>query len=193
MSEQEEEGTQTPSPGETRLRSDFCVFVRGASTFALSTRFAREVLDPRPFTPVPLAPDALVGAFNLRGEVIPLVRLDRLLGVEERTFERSDALLVIGHGDLTLAAVVDRVEEIRHIAPWEVQRLASPERESNPLVRGTAGKEGQRVLVLDAERLLASVAAHIADGFRRRWGIGTKGRSGSGEASGDPARSVGGG
>jgi purine-binding chemotaxis protein CheW len=165
----------TTAAGEVRLRADYCVFMRGGSRFALSTRIAREVLDWRPYTPLPRAPEELLGAFNLRGEVIPLARLDRFLGVPDRPLERSDTLLVLADGEMTLAAVVDAVDTVRHIAPWEIQRTDAAERERNALVRGSAGKEGLRTAILDGEKLLAAVAAHIASGFRRRSGVLSKG------------------
>ena len=163
------EESKGPASSEVRLRSDYCVFLRGGGRFALSTRVAREVLDARPFTPLPRAPGELLGAFNLRGEVIALACLDRFLGVPHRPLDRGDGLLVLADADLVLAAVVDGVETVRHIAPWEIQRLPADERESNALVRGTVGKESQVVRVLDGERLLATVAAHVASAFRGRF------------------------
>ena len=159
----------TGAPNEVRLRGDYCVFVRSAATFAISTRIAREVLDWRPFTPVPRGPNELLGAFNLRGEVVPLVMLEPFLGLTERPFERSDSLLILSGGDLTIAAIVDRVEAIRHIAPWEIQRPEIAARDRNSFLRGTLGKDAQHLLVLDGDRLLAAVAASIAQDFRRRY------------------------
>jgi purine-binding chemotaxis protein CheW len=161
-----------PGAAEPRLRSDYCVFVRDGITFALSTHVAREVLDARPFTPVPQAPSELLGAFNLRGEVIPLVRFDRFLAVPGREHERTDPLLLLSHGEFTLAAVVDQVVTIKHIPPWELQRAEPAQRERNALVRGTVGKDDQQILILDGERLLAAVAHEIASGFRRRPALG---------------------
>jgi purine-binding chemotaxis protein CheW len=172
--EQVDEGPSRDQ-AEVRLRSDYCVFQRGGATFAISTRIAREVLDWRPFTSLPRAPQGLVGAFNLRGEVIPVARLDRFLGVEEKSNERSDTLLVLADGELTLATFVDGVAAVRHIPPWEIQRADASERQRNPLLRGTTGKEGERISILDGERLLAAVAAYVATGFRPGSGIYGKG------------------
>ncbi|HZR81360.1 MAG TPA: chemotaxis protein CheW [Candidatus Binatia bacterium] len=163
-----QEGATAAAGSEVRLRSDYCVFTRGGARFAISTRVAREVLDWRAFTPLPRASDELLGAFNLRGEVVPLMRLDRFLGVPDRPLERSDTFLVLAEGDLTVAAVVDGVATVRHIAPWEIQRSDVAERDRNALVRGTAGKDDQRTAIIDGERLLAAVATHVASGFRRR-------------------------
>lgn len=149
-------------------RSDYCVFLRAGRRFALSTTVAKEVLEARPFTPVPHAPAELLGAFNLRGEVVPLVNLDSLLDVMGRPAGRGDTLLLLSHGDVALAAVVDQVVTIRHVPPWEIRRPKLDPSVANPLVRGLFGKDEERTVVLDGERLLASVVERIAAGQRGR-------------------------
>jgi chemotaxis signal transduction protein len=150
------------------LRSDYCIFRRGASEFAVSTQSAREVLHTRGFTPVPQAPGELIGAFNLRGEVIPLVNLDRFLGVEGKPPERHDAWLLFGGTDISFAAVVDLVVDIRHIPPWEIDRLTPAERERQALVRGRMTRNQHDIVVLDGERLVTAVVGEIAAAFRRQ-------------------------
>jgi len=57
------------------------VFPIGEDRYAVATSAVREVVsDPRP-TPLPTAPAALLGAFNLRGEVIPMFDTAALLGI----------------------------------------------------------------------------------------------------------------
>jgi purine-binding chemotaxis protein CheW len=147
-------------------RSDFCIFLRDGRRFALTTAIAKEVLEARPFTPVPYAPPELLGAFNLRGEVIPLVNLDRFLAVEERPASRGDTLLLLCHGDLTLAAVIDQVVVIKHVSPWEIRRAKLDPTMQNPFVRGLVGRDAEQSMVLDGERLLAGLVEQIAAGLR---------------------------
>ncbi|HEY8517353.1 MAG TPA: chemotaxis protein CheW [Candidatus Binatia bacterium] len=159
---------QPPTGTAAAPRSDYCIFLRDGRRFALSTLIAKEVLEARPFTPVPYAPPELLGAFNLRGEVVPLVNLDGFLGVEGRPAGRGDTLLLLSHGDLVLAAVVDQVVVIKHVAPWEIRRSKLDPAMRNPLVRGIVGRDGEQTLVLDGEKLLAAVVGQIADGLRGR-------------------------
>jgi purine-binding chemotaxis protein CheW len=147
-------------------RSDYCIFMRAGRRFALSTTIAKEILEARPFTPVPYAPPELLGAFNLRGEVVPLVNLDRFLGVEERPPERGDTLLLLCQGEITMAAVVDQVVVVKHVSPWEIRRAKLEPSITNPLVRGLVGRDADEAMVLDAERLIAGVVERIAAGLR---------------------------
>lgn len=147
-------------------RSDYCFFLRGGRRFALSTTIAKEILEARPFTPVPYAPPELLGAFNLRGEVIPLVNLDRFLEVEERAPARGDTLVLLCQGELTMAAVVDHVVVVKHVSPWEIRRARLDPSITNPMVRGLVGRDAEQAMVLDAERLIAGVVERIATGLR---------------------------
>ena len=147
-------------------RSDYCIFMRAGRRFALSTLVAREILEARAFTPVPYAPPELLGAFNLRGEVVPLVSLDRFLDVEERAPARGDTLLLLCQGELTMAAAVDQVVIVKHVSPWEIRRAKLDPSITNPLVRGLVGRDAEETMVLDAERLVAAAVERIAAGFR---------------------------
>jgi chemotaxis signal transduction protein len=165
--------TTTPTPGAAASpRSDYCIFERDGRRFALSTTLAKEVLEARPFTPVPYAPPDLLGAFNLRGEVIPLVNLDRFLEVTGRPVARGDTLLMLSHGDLTMAAVVDQVVVIKHVSPWEIRRAKLDPSVTNTLARGLIGRDHEQAMVLDGERMIAAVIEQIAAGLR-----GTRGKA----------------
>lgn len=161
-------GAQAGATLAVAPRSDYCIFLRDGRRFALSTRTAKEVLEARPFTPVPHAPPELLGAFNLRGEVIPLVNLDRFLEVEGRPAGRADTLLLLSNADVVLAAVVDQVVIIKHVSPWEIRRASLDPQMRNPLARGSFGRDDEQTLVLDGERLIAGVVEQIAAGFRGR-------------------------
>jgi purine-binding chemotaxis protein CheW len=158
------------SAGPVPTRGEYCVFLRGPLAIGVSTQVVREVLDARPCTPIPLAPADLLGAFNLRGEIVPLVQLDRLLGVKPSPYEHDDAVLVLADGDLTFAVVIDVVAGIKHIPPWQIEPPDPTARELSPLARGTAMVEGREIVVLDSERVFAAVAGEVSSAFLRRVG-----------------------
>lgn len=146
--------------------SDYCLFRRDQADYAISTRFVREVLEARPYTPVPCAPPDLLGALNLRGEVIALVHLDALLGRPRLPLARSGRLLVLGSDDLAVAVVVDSVRDVRHWPPWQVKRSETGPRDG--VVRGQVTQDGEAITVLDGDRLVAALVSRIVTGFGRR-------------------------
>jgi len=94
------------SPPPTAARAgDLALLVPvGGDTYALPLAAVREVaVDPR-VTTLPTAPRVVLGLFNLRGQIVPLLDTGRLLGL--RGVERSDFAVLVetGHGIAGLAA-----------------------------------------------------------------------------------------
>ncbi len=58
---------------ESPAESQFCVFRSGRERFCLPVLDVEEVLDWPLLTKVPLAPAYLLGIFNLRGSIVPLI------------------------------------------------------------------------------------------------------------------------
>ena len=149
-------------------RSDFCLFRHGTETWACSTQVAGEIIEWRPHTTVPRAPGALRGALNLRGEILPLLSLDEFLLGKSSTVERRGSMLVLAAESVRIAAEVDAVVAVRHIAPWEIR---TPEHRDAPIpgdapLRGIVHHEDHRTIVLDAPALVARIADSIRTEFQ---------------------------
>ena len=61
-------------------------------------------------TPVPDAPDSVMGIINVRGKVLPVINLRKKLHMTERQVKLSDQLLICRVGSRTLAVLVDSIE-----------------------------------------------------------------------------------
>ena len=97
---------------------ELCAFRVGEEEYVIDLRRIREILQPLPITPVPLAPEFLAGVMNLRGDVIPVVDVRKRLGVPG-TSPRSKVLVVNVAGRL-LGLVVDAVAEVVRIPRSEI-------------------------------------------------------------------------
>jgi purine-binding chemotaxis protein CheW len=60
-------------PEERRAERQYCVFRAGRERFCLSVLEVEEVVDWPLVTRIPLAPAFLMGVFNLRGTIVPLM------------------------------------------------------------------------------------------------------------------------
>jgi purine-binding chemotaxis protein CheW len=86
------------------------VMVAGQA-LALPAGAVQEVLRPRPVTRVPHAPTGLLGLINLRGAVLPVVSLARLLGLEEAAPSPA-ARIVVVNGTSLAGLLVDSVSSL---------------------------------------------------------------------------------
>lgn len=83
--------------------------------FALSVKSIQEVInEPESYSPMPLAPDYLLGLFNLRGVIIPVVDLRKIfdfsVDIDENNKERKIA--IIEHGNFCVGLLFDATGEV---------------------------------------------------------------------------------
>lgn len=149
------------------LGQDYCVFTRSEREFAATVNAAREVLTGEPATLVPQAPAALVGVLNLRGEVLPLVQLDSLLGIPTRSYTAGDQIVVLSSGDIDIGLVVDRVRDVRAIPPAEIAEYPSGSPASH-LCRGYWPSPTGLVSVLDPAKVIAAAVRAVSQRFQQR-------------------------
>ncbi len=68
-----ETGAMAPEYTEQLPEHQYCVFRAGRERFCLSVLDVEEVVEWPTVTRVPLAPAFLMGVFNLRGSIVPLI------------------------------------------------------------------------------------------------------------------------
>jgi len=69
----------------------------------------REVFTLGPLTPVPTAPAAVAGVANLRGQVVPVLDLMRLLDLGLHRLRLGDPVVLVEHDGTRVGLLVDRV------------------------------------------------------------------------------------
>lgn len=94
----------------------------GADWYALDVQSVREVVAQPVVTAVPAAPQALLGLFNLRGEIVPLFETATLLGLRPRPIGPFAAIVqtVMGPAGLSLSDVPESAE-LEVTVPSEVE------------------------------------------------------------------------
>jgi purine-binding chemotaxis protein CheW len=128
-------------------------FQLGAEHYALELSFLREVAQLTSITPVPGAPDFVVGVTNLRGEILSVFDLRKLLGVKRAGLSDMARLLVLGRERAELGILVDTVSEVAVLDPGE---LAPP-----PVTVSPRGRRYLRGVTRDA--LIALNGAALLD------------------------------
>lgn len=123
--------------------------------FALPIACVEEVLPAAAPTPIPGAPPYLLGALNVRGEILGVLDLRRYVGAPPRAVQDGDHLILIRAGALRVLLHVDRALDLYGIDPRRVRRLEGPERP----VRSAVALDDGVLLVGDAELFLTETEA----------------------------------
>jgi purine-binding chemotaxis protein CheW len=140
---------------EARLpERQYCVFRAGRERFCFSVLEVEEVVDWPIVTRVPLAPAFLMGVFNLRGTIVPLVDIAFTEGRRPGMLPKHVVVAALKgdsqSGDLRLGIAADEVigtysateESLLDQAPAEV-----------PHCRGMLRHDDRLALVVDLRRL----------------------------------------
>ena len=120
----------------------------GRERYAVPIANVLEVADLGDVAPVPGAQAAVLGVCNLRGQVMPVLDLSLLLGVE--TEERAHRLLVTEDGGRRAGLAVDLVTDVEPLP-------AAAEEGGSPYLRGAALLDGALVGVVDVAALFDAV------------------------------------
>jgi len=149
---------------DTEGAARLVVFGLGGERLALPMACVREIVRMLPLQPVPRAPAPLLGLANLRGRVLPVLDLRRLLGAPAREPDEAARILVLETAGSRLGLVVDRV---LRVAAAGVEPVAGGERAGGLLgsaaLAGVVRAGGELVQVLALEPLLAPLSAGIAE------------------------------
>lgn len=131
------------------------VFALGEERLALPMSAVREIVRPLPLAPVPRAPGFLLGLANLRGRVLPVLDLRRLVGAEPREPDDATRVLVLEWRGSRLGLVVDAVRRVLEAAAdaLETARGAAAALATDVLA-GVVRDGAEVVQVLDLEALL---------------------------------------
>ncbi|WP_010545322.1 chemotaxis protein CheW [Sphingomonas elodea] len=152
----------TPAGAEKSLAvRQFVRFAIEGQSFAADMAVVREIIRLPEVVRVPLAPPALDGIANLRGDVLPIVSLRQMLGLAERPRDEASRAMVVQLGQ-PLGFVVDRVSSVASIAEERIE----PAGESQSVIdsRFLAGMirdaDGRGItLIVDFARLAAEAFA----------------------------------
>ena len=147
-----------------RDREDFrkyLTFVLASETYGLSIRAIREIVEYGEVTPIPMMPDFIAGAINLRGRAVPVIDLaTRLGGVRSEVSRRTCIVVVeleLGGEALTVGVIVDAVSRVLDLLPEQIERAPSfGGHVRTDFIEGM-GKvnDGEFVILLDIAKVLS--------------------------------------
>ncbi len=96
-----------------------------------------EVLPPIQTTPVPGKSVVFAGVINVHGEIRPVIDLRRLLAVEKGQNDCPARVILLRKTGREVGLQIDSVEQIRWIAPGDLQLMGDGSPGCSPKIRGS--------------------------------------------------------
>ena len=138
------------------------LFVLDEQRFALALSVIERAVRVVDVTPLPAAPQSVLGIDNVRGEVIPVYDLRRRFRLPEREIKLSDQLMIAKTSRHKVALLVDAVDGVLEVAK---DAIASAEQilPGMEYVHGVVKLQDGLVLIHDLEQFLSDEEERTLD------------------------------
>lgn len=130
-----------------------CTFYLDKILFGVDVTKVQEVIRYQEMTRVRLAPDAIRGLINLRGQIVTAVDMRVRLGLPRRRDDELPMNVVVRTDEGGVSLLVDEIGDVLEVKEESFER--APETVTHmakDLVRGVYKLDGRLLLVLDTER-----------------------------------------
>ncbi len=129
-------------------------FVVGDEEYSVPILSIQEIIKPIVWTRVPQTPAYVLGVFNLRGSVIPLIDLRTKFGLGSINHTDDTRFIVIRHEDEVAGFVIDRLTEAIRLNKSEIGPAPETTLDGESMIEGV-GKQQDRILtILKVHKLL---------------------------------------
>jgi purine-binding chemotaxis protein CheW len=131
------------------------VFRLGSDRYGVSLDRVREIQRAGRITPVPTAPDFVVGVMNLRGNILSVVDIRIFFGLPKVTVSERTRILVVEGEGLRIGIIVEQVDEIAAVDEADIKPPLSLNKTiSEDYIKGIASHRGEMLIMVDLGKVL---------------------------------------
>lgn len=142
----------------TENLSQLCTFQIGENYFGVEMDYISESMYMREdITKVPTTSLFLLGVINQRGNVVPIVKINNFLAVEESNITKNSSILVLRYENLQVGIVADSVAEIMNISETALESAAT----ENQYIKAIFTQEENLISILDIPKLLLDAKRQV--------------------------------
>lgn len=129
-------------------------FIIGEEEYAVPILSIQEIIKPFTWTRVPQVPKYVMGVFNLRGAVIPLIDLRLKFGLSEKKHSDETRFIVMKDGDDVAGFVIDRLTMAIRIKKANIGPAPDTINGDNTMIDGVGKQEDRIITILKVNKLL---------------------------------------
>ena len=129
-------------------------FIIGEEEFAIPILNIQEIIKPITYTRVPSTPAYVLGMFNLRGNVIPLIDLRRKFHIQPKNEDRETRYIVMKDEDNIAGFVIDKLTEAIRLTTSQIDYPPETLKKDKGVISGIGKRENSIITILKVEGLL---------------------------------------
>jgi purine-binding chemotaxis protein CheW len=134
----------------------YVTFEIGGEEYAIDITLVVEIIRITSITPVPLSYDFVSGVINLRGNIVPIIDLNRKFKIERQGKDKDQRLIVVEIGKKIIGFKVDKVNEVISLGTANIDPTPSLVSSLSRKYIYGVGKIDDRIIVLiEIEKLLS--------------------------------------
>jgi chemotaxis signal transduction protein/chemotaxis regulatin CheY-phosphate phosphatase CheZ len=130
----------------------FIGFLMNGCEYTIPIIKVQEIINLPTVTKLPQASDYLDGVANLRGRVIPIINLKKMVGLASE--KAGEKVIVISSGRITFGVVVDGITGVVSIDEDKIEPAASFMNVQIEQIEGVARIDDRLVVLLDTKKLV---------------------------------------
>jgi purine-binding chemotaxis protein CheW len=129
-------------------------FMIGDEEYAVPILSIQEIIKPFSWTRVPQVPSYVLGVFNLRGAVIPLIDLRLKFGLPAKKHSEDTRFIVMRNGDDVAGFVIDRLTMAIRIKKENIGPAPDTVIGDDTIIEGVGKQEDKIITILKVNKLL---------------------------------------
>ncbi|AII14217.1 purine-binding chemotaxis protein CheW [Campylobacter iguaniorum] len=129
-------------------------FIVGEEEFAIPILYIKEIIKPIEYTRVPSVPEYVLGVFNLRGSVIPLIDLRVKFNLNPSKMTANTRYIVMKDDDNIAGFVIDRLTEAIRINKNRIDQPPETLAKDKGMIQGIGKRDNNILTILKVEALL---------------------------------------
>lgn len=129
-------------------------FIIGDEEYAVPILAIQEIIKPFPWTRVPQVPKHVIGVFNMRGAVIPLIDLRLKFGLNPKKHNEETRFIVMRHGNDVAGFVIDRLTMALRIKKTDIGPAPDTAIGDDTTIDGVGKQEDRIITILKVNKLL---------------------------------------
>ena len=133
-------------------------FILGKEKYGLEILAVRELISyPEGLTKIPGMPDFIVGMFNLRGLVIPVMDLRIKFGMaSEEELNEYSVIIIVQVEEKNIGLIVDSVADVIFVKEDDIQETTEMAvHVDTKFIKGVAKTKDEMVILMDIDHLLS--------------------------------------
>ena len=141
-------------------------FQLGQETYGVEVDKAREILRINNISPVPGAPDYIVGITNIRGNVVSVIDGRRRINLTSTEYTDLSRMIVMESEDDIVAVVVDEVADIIDLPESSIDSNPKFHKgDSSKYINGVITLADDLIIILDSEKFITDEQYDSVSGF----------------------------